>query len=51
MHDRNRKLGKPVELKIEGQDTELDKTLVEMLAAPLTRFPPRRKSWAKGRSR
>ncbi|MBN8186113.1 hypothetical protein JF540_05380 [Salipiger thiooxidans] len=44
LHNRTPKRSKPIELKIGGQDTELDKTLVGLLADPLTRFPPRRKS-------
>ncbi|MCA0848284.1 hypothetical protein [Salipiger thiooxidans] len=51
VHDRTPKLGKPVGLKIEGQDTELDKTAVGLLADPLTRFTQRRKSGAEERSR
>lgn len=46
VHNRTPKRSKPIELKIEGQDTELDKTVVEMLADPLTRFTQRRKSGA-----
>ena len=36
VHDLSRDLGKPVELVTEGEDTELDKTVIERLADPLT---------------
>jgi two-component system, chemotaxis family, sensor kinase CheA len=36
VHDVSRKLGKEIELCIHGGDTELDKTLVEKIADPLT---------------
>ncbi|MCB1340884.1 MAG: chemotaxis protein CheA [Pseudooceanicola sp.] len=35
VHDLNGSLNKPIALEIEGQDTELDKTVIEMLADPL----------------
>ncbi|MFZ7090327.1 chemotaxis protein CheA [Primorskyibacter sp. 2E233] len=35
VHDLTEKLDKPIDLHVEGQDTELDKTVVEMLADPL----------------
>jgi two-component system chemotaxis sensor kinase CheA len=35
VHDLSRELGKPVELITEGEETELDKTVVERLADPL----------------
>jgi two-component system chemotaxis sensor kinase CheA len=35
IHDLSMDLGKPVELVIEGEETELDKTVVEQLADPL----------------
>jgi two-component system chemotaxis sensor kinase CheA len=35
VHDLSRKLGKAVELKISGQATELDKTVLEKLGDPL----------------
>ncbi|MBE9636320.1 chemotaxis protein CheA [Salipiger mangrovisoli] len=35
VHDLDATLGKPIDLVIEGQDTELDKTVIEMLADPL----------------
>jgi two-component system, chemotaxis family, sensor kinase CheA len=35
VHDLARDLGKAVELKIEGADTELDKTVIEQLSDPL----------------
>jgi two-component system, chemotaxis family, sensor kinase CheA len=35
VHDLNATLGKDIALEIEGQDTELDKTVIEMLADPL----------------
>ncbi len=36
VHDVSQKLGKEIELRIEGGETELDKTLVEKIADPLT---------------
>jgi two-component system chemotaxis sensor kinase CheA len=35
IHDLSRDLGKPVELVTSGEDTELDKTMIERLADPL----------------
>ncbi len=35
VHDLSRDLGKPVELVTSGEDTELDKTMIERLADPL----------------
>ncbi|TNC43144.1 chemotaxis protein CheA [Rubellimicrobium rubrum] len=35
IHDLSADLGKPVDLLIEGEDTELDKTVVEQLVDPL----------------
>ncbi|MET0155370.1 MAG: chemotaxis protein CheA [Rickettsiales bacterium] len=35
LHDLNRKLGKDIKLVTEGEDTELDKTVIEQLADPL----------------
>ena len=35
VHDLSRDLGKPVEFVTEGEDTELDKTMIERLADPL----------------
>ncbi|TNC05783.1 chemotaxis protein CheA [Methylobacterium terricola] len=35
VHDLSRDLGKPVEFVTEGEDTELDKTVIERLADPL----------------
>ncbi|MCK9225193.1 MAG: chemotaxis protein CheA [Candidatus Muirbacterium halophilum] len=35
IRDISRELGKKIELKIEGQDTELDKTVIEVLGDPL----------------
>ena len=35
IHDLSRDLGKPVELITSGEDTELDKTMIERLADPL----------------
>ena len=35
VHDLSRDLGKPVVLVTEGEDTELDKTMIERLADPL----------------
>ena len=35
VHDLSRDLGKPVDLNTEGEDTELDKTMIERLADPL----------------
>jgi two-component system chemotaxis sensor kinase CheA len=36
VHDISRELGKEIDLVIKGEDTELDKTLVEQIADPLT---------------
>lgn len=36
VHDISRELGKEINLVIDGEDTELDKTLVEQIADPLT---------------
>jgi two-component system chemotaxis sensor kinase CheA len=36
VRDLSRKLGKPVELAISGEDTEIDRSIVEALADPLT---------------
>lgn len=36
VHDVSRELGKEIELHISGEDTELDKTVVERIADPLT---------------
>jgi two-component system, chemotaxis family, sensor kinase CheA len=36
VHDISRELGKEIRLLIQGEDTELDKTLVERIADPLT---------------
>jgi two-component system chemotaxis sensor kinase CheA len=36
VHDVSRELGKAIELQVSGEDTELDKTLVEKIADPLT---------------
>ena len=36
VHDVSRELGKEIELQITGEDTELDKTVVERIADPLT---------------
>jgi two-component system chemotaxis sensor kinase CheA len=36
VHDISRELGKEINLVISGEDTELDKTLVEQIADPLT---------------
>jgi two-component system chemotaxis sensor kinase CheA len=36
VHELGRQLGKDVELVMEGQSTELDKTFIEMLVDPLT---------------
>lgn len=35
IHDLSRELGKPVEFVTSGEDTELDKTMIERLADPL----------------
>jgi len=35
VHDLSRKLGKKVELKLEGEGTELDKTVLEKISDPL----------------
>jgi two-component system chemotaxis sensor kinase CheA len=35
VHDMARELGKDIELRISGEDTELDKTVVEMIGGPL----------------
>jgi two-component system chemotaxis sensor kinase CheA len=36
VHDVSRELGKEITLQVSGEDTELDKTLVEKIADPLT---------------
>ena len=36
VHDVSRELGKEIELVVRGEDTELDKTVVERIADPLT---------------
>jgi two-component system chemotaxis sensor kinase CheA len=36
VHDVSRELGKEIELLVSGEDTELDKTVVERIADPLT---------------
>ena len=36
VHDVSRELGKEIELQVSGEDTELDKTVVERIADPLT---------------
>jgi two-component system chemotaxis sensor kinase CheA len=36
VRDLSRKLGKNVELEIQGKDTEIDRTIVEVLSDPLT---------------
>lgn len=36
VHDVSQELGKDIELRLAGEDTELDKTLVEKIADPLT---------------
>jgi two-component system, chemotaxis family, sensor kinase CheA len=36
VHDVSRELGKEIQLRVSGEDTELDKTLVEKIADPLT---------------
>ncbi|MEJ0039911.1 MAG: chemotaxis protein CheA [Gammaproteobacteria bacterium] len=36
VHDVSRELGKEIQLQVSGEDTELDKTLVERIADPLT---------------
>ena len=36
VHDVSRELGKEIELQVSGEDTELDKALVEKIADPLT---------------
>lgn len=36
VHDVSREIGKEIELQIEGEDTELDKTVVEKITDPLT---------------
>ena len=36
VHDVSRELGKEIELIVSGEDTELDKTVVERIADPLT---------------
>ncbi|PWV60217.1 chemotaxis protein CheA [Plasticicumulans acidivorans] len=36
VHDLSRELGKDIELVLNGEDTELDKSIVERLADPLT---------------
>ncbi|SFK66207.1 chemotaxis protein CheA [Methylorubrum salsuginis] len=59
VHDLSRDLGKPVEFVTEGEDTELDKTMIERLADPLVHLirnaidhgiedPARRADAAKG---
>jgi two-component system chemotaxis sensor kinase CheA len=35
VHDMARELGKDIELRVSGEDTELDKTVVEMIGGPL----------------
>jgi len=35
VHDLSRKLGKKVELKLSGENTELDKTVLEKIGDPL----------------
>ncbi|WP_375691139.1 chemotaxis protein CheA [Pseudooceanicola sp. LIPI14-2-Ac024] len=35
VHDLNQSLGKAIDLRIDGQETELDKTVIELLADPL----------------
>ncbi|MEJ1964142.1 MAG: chemotaxis protein CheA [Gammaproteobacteria bacterium] len=36
VHEVSRELGKEIQLQVSGEDTELDKTLVEKIADPLT---------------
>ncbi len=59
VHDLSRDLGKPVDFVTEGEDTELDKTVIERLADPLVHLirnaidhgiedPARRAGSAKG---
>lgn len=36
VHDISREIGKDIELAISGEDTELDKTVIEKIADPLT---------------
>lgn len=36
VHDVSREIGKDIQLQIHGEDTELDKTVVEKIADPLT---------------
>jgi two-component system, chemotaxis family, sensor kinase CheA len=36
VHDVSRELGKEIELQISGEETELDKTVIEKIADPLT---------------
>jgi two-component system chemotaxis sensor kinase CheA len=36
VHDVSREIGKDIELAVSGEDTELDKTVVEQIADPLT---------------
>jgi two-component system chemotaxis sensor kinase CheA len=36
VHDVSRELGKSIQLRVSGEDTELDKTVVERIADPLT---------------
>jgi len=36
VHDVSREIGKRIELQVSGEDTELDKTIVEKIADPLT---------------
>jgi two-component system, chemotaxis family, sensor kinase CheA len=35
VHDMAREIGKDIELRVSGEDTELDKTVVEMIGGPL----------------
>ncbi|WP_138466613.1 chemotaxis protein CheA [Poseidonocella sp. HB161398] len=35
VHDLSQALGKEIELRVEGEETELDKTVIEMLADPI----------------
>ncbi len=36
VHDVSREIGKPIELIVKGEDTELDKTVIEKIGDPLT---------------
>jgi two-component system chemotaxis sensor kinase CheA len=36
VHDVSREIGKPIELIVRGEDTELDKTVIEKIGDPLT---------------